>query len=37
MEDRELDRKVKQAFDGLTPEIFDSVLSDCRRQTGKAP
>ena len=35
MEDRELDRKVKQAFDGLTPEIFDSVLSDCRRQTGK--
>ena len=35
MEDRELDRKVQQAFDGLTPEIFDSVLSDCRRQTGK--
>lgn len=35
MEDRELDRQVKQAFDGLTPDIFDSVLSDCRRQTGK--
>ena len=35
MEDRELDRQVKQAFDSLTPDIFDSVLSDCRRQTGK--
>lgn len=35
MEDRELDRQVKQAFEGLTPDIFDSVLSDCRRQTGK--
>lgn len=35
MEDRELDRQVKQAFDGLTPDIFDSVLADCRRQSGK--
>ena len=35
MEDRELDRQVKQAFDGLTPDIFDSVLTDCRRQSGK--
>ena len=35
MEDRELDRQVKQAFDGLTPDIFDSVLTDCRWQTGK--
>ena len=35
MEDRELDRQVKQAFDGLTPDIFDSVLTDCRMQSGK--
>ena len=35
MEDRELNRQVKQAFEGLTPDIFDSVLTDCRRQSGK--
>ena len=35
MEERELGRQVKQAFDGLTPDIFDSVLTDCRMQSGK--
>ena len=35
MEDRELDLRVKGAFEGLTPDVFDSVLADCRRQKGR--
>lgn len=34
MEDKRLDRQVEQAFAHITPDIFDSVLSDCRRQKG---
>ena len=34
MEDKRLDRQVEQAFGRLTPDVIDSVLSDCRRQKG---
>jgi hypothetical protein len=36
MRNKDIDSKVKQAFSYAVPDIFDSVLSDCQRQKGKA-
>lgn len=35
MNDNQLDRRVERAFGKITPDVFDSVLSDCRRQKGR--
>ncbi len=34
MNDSQLDRRVKRAFERLTPDVLDSVLSDCGAQRG---
>ncbi len=34
MKDVELNRKIKDAFTAATPDVLDSVLSDCREKKG---
>ena len=34
MSENQLDRQVERAFSCITPDIFDSVLADCRESTG---
>ena len=35
--DREINHKIKQAFEHITPDILDSVLADCNEQKGIRP
>ena len=29
---KEIENKIKQTFTQITPNVFDSVLSDCKKQ-----
>ena len=35
MTDRELEKRIKSSFDHISPDILDSVLSDCNAQKGQ--
>ena len=35
MTKREINEKIRQAFDHATPDILDTVLSDCKEQKGR--
>ena len=35
MNDRQLDRRVEQAFERVTPDLFDSILADCGHSQGR--
>ena len=32
---KEIENKIKQTFTQITPNVFDSVLSDCKKQKGR--
>lgn len=34
MNDKQLDRRIEHAFEQITPDVLDSILSDCREQKG---
>lgn len=34
MDNRELEKKIKDSYEGIAPDIMDSVLSDCDTQKG---
>ena len=35
MTDRELNEKLRQAYEHATPDVLDAVLSDCNEQKGR--
>jgi len=35
MTKREINKKIRQAFDHATPDVLDAVLSDCKEQKGR--
>jgi len=35
MTEREINEKIRQAFDHATPDVWDAVLSDCKEQKGR--
>lgn len=34
MNEKDINKRIRKAFDSVVPDSFDSILSDCKNQKG---